>query len=144
VKYLDFIRVPGGLKTWCDVLPEPFTENPYVVLILAPQDAEIARKKVDGATLGLLKMPGSGGLRGLQVLDPQLKKWPQHEEVFRDFGVRMFDPVYIGRMADIPSKWLTTDLYPMLFYRDAMSTPFVPLRRMVWEVTRPNDDHRDN
>ena len=143
MRHLDFVRTPGGNKDWCELFPEPWSGNPYVVLVMAPQDAGVAQREVDGNSFGILKLP-NGIVRGLQVLKPELKKWPQHEELFRAYGLRMPDPDYIGPFADIPSELLMRDQFPLIFLRDKFYEPFMPLRAVVKANTEPNDSDRIN
>lgn len=143
MRRLDFAWVPGGKRDWTEILPEPWSGDPYVAVVMAPGNAGVFTKDIDGARLGMLRL-GNGSVRGLQVLNPSLKKWPQHDEVFREFGVRMADPDYIGPMSGIPSRLLMRDQYPLVFLRDQFSTPFLPLRQAIRGATELNDSDRVN
>ena len=115
-------------KFWWELLPAPFNKNPNVLLVMAPTGTKVHELETShGQRIMCLEVGDTK--RGLNVLSPKLKTVPEHLAVFDSVGVDMMDPVYVGKLNDLPQEWLLKDeLIPLLFVRDEMYRPFLQLR----------------
>lgn len=118
------------LGTWCELLPSPWDQDPYVVVVLSPLDAKACtvRQKGGGYSLGCLEF-ASGRIRGIQVLEPKLASYPAHSDVFDLCRVQMLDPHYVGKLSGLPDELTANDFAPIILMRDAMWRPGLNLRQ---------------
>lgn len=120
--------VPPRPGNWTEVLPEPFDTDPEVVVVLVPGEALSAvHETADGVRLGVLKTKTA--LRGLQVLEPKMGAWPEHQQVFAEHNIEMMAPSYIGPLSECPQNLLlSTTRYPLVFEKAFMSRQYLNLR----------------
>jgi hypothetical protein len=121
---------------WTDVLPAPWSEDPDVVVVMVPaEDAKImvGTNKEETVELLCLILPGNVKL-GLQVISPEKDTYSEHNETFRQLGVRMAHPAHFGRLSALPDKYLyASDFRPFVFNKAHMSHTFLDVRKAMTE-----------
>ena len=116
-------------RSWLELLPEPWRDNPDVVVVMAPVTARscISEKTDGSATFGTLKI--GNRIFGLQVLDPKVPSYAETEQRFAAEEVNMLPPAYIGKLHDIPQRLLINDdRMPLCFMAEAMWRPYLNIR----------------
>ncbi len=117
-----------GNKKWVEFLPHPWNRDPFVVLVLVPDAAKTFVKASRDGEFSFTVMEIGGTERGLQILKPEVPKWSEQAYTFRRAGIKIADPAYVGRLSEVPQKYLVTDEHVVCFLRDEMSNQLVSLR----------------
>lgn len=126
--------------SWLELLPKIYRSNPKVALLLAPESAAVRTMEFGKTVVDVLEW--DNGRYGLQVVQPKLSTYEQHEGVFRKLHIPMADPLYIGPIEDIPQKLLITDEIPLVLIHDTMWRPYFMLRAHVNGVTKLINDEQ--
>lgn len=124
------------MKRWTDLLPGPFTRNPAVHIVMAPNKAvsKVISTR-DKYELGVLELGEKQW--GLQVIHPQLATYTAHADIFVANRIPMARPEYVGELLTIPQHLLVEDEYiPLVFIRDAMWRPYLNLRKYAAQITK--------
>lgn len=122
---------PPRSKSWVELLPAPWNKNPFVVLVLVPEDAK-ARVKVDKAGYYCFTTVEYGGREyGLQVMRPDIPKYSEQQYLFTKSGLPMARAEYVGKLEGLPIHHLVGDAMPIVYLRDDMSGPWMNVREMV-------------
>lgn len=125
------VTPPGHARSWVEMLPAPWDQNPFVVVVLAPREAKYQVRKLGKVQYGCLAV----GERtyGLQVLDkPNCATYAEQDVEFHKVGCPMAMPAYIGPLEDVRPRLLTTvDFMPLLFQGEKMSSPYLNLRNYM-------------
>lgn len=127
------VMIPGGEKSWVEILPDPLNEDPEVVVVLAPDDALYrVRQTTDGkVTIGVLECPDNRVI-GLQVLHPQEGDWAFQYRTLNQLGIRMASPVYVGPLSSCPNRVFCTDgMCPLVFLRNGMHRQYFNVKRFA-------------
>lgn len=115
---------------WLNALPESLRADPDVIVVLAPDDAtwQVTQSVDENVTFGLMKLPHTDRVLGLQVLHPNVGDYDSHVRVMRSAGFDAAPVAYVGLMSDIPQSVLMHDaMCPLIFLRDQMN-------RQYWNI----------
>ncbi len=135
--------IPGGARRWTDVLPEEYRRDPEVVVVTVKKGATTrVGTSHDGWHVGVLET--LNGIRGLQVIGAGGGYLDHQEIIERRYGIPMADPSFIGPLSRLTDDALLSDLHPLVFLRDRLGVPYLPLKQFLWEIAKDHDDGRDN
>jgi hypothetical protein len=134
--------IPGGERKWTDVLPEPYGDDPAVVITMVPVTAKTQMwTRKDGTKLRVLLSRPDAIPLGLHVMDEKLTAWLEHEEAFARENVGMARVHYIGPLSSVPNHLLlSTTLTPIIFLRDSMGSRYWTIKSWLQELFDDNDD----
>lgn len=119
------VRAPGKPRSWIDLLPEPWSSDPFVVLILVPDEAKTMMKVDKEGHYAFTTMELDGKEYGLQVVRPDTPKLSEQMYLFQRARVPMARADFVGRMSAIPQGYLMTGHHPIVFLRDDMSKQWI-------------------
>ena len=120
------------------MLPAPWDQNPHVVIVMAPVEAEYsARQTPDGALVfGCLKH--GDDYFGLQVLKPVTNTYAEQRRIFNSTGADMIVAAYQGPLSNVPQKLLLScDFEALVLNPQKMSGEYLNLRRALRAVAIP-------
>ncbi len=128
------VTPPGPARSWTEMLPAPWDQNPEVVVVMAPSNARFQAREIpgDNRILGCLSVGEKPNQRvmGLQVLSPLVDNYFETEKIFASVGATMVMPGHIGRLSEMPQRLLmSSDFIPLVFLKHAMSTKYLNLRQ---------------
>lgn len=115
--------------SWLSTLPEPFHDDPVVVVVQVPDDANLrVGRTEEGVLMGFAEYP-DGTKRGLHVLAP-VGDYLEHVLTFRSFGHKMVPPEYLGPLSAVPNAVLCRDdVCPLVFFHGAAHLSFLNIKR---------------
>lgn len=137
--------MPPRHRTWIELLPRPWSLDPFIVYIQIPEEAKTYVKASRDGLYSFTTMELNGKEQGIQVLKPELKLYSEHAYTFSRAGIRIIDPLFIGKLSGIPQKYLAMEAHHMVFLRDEMDKRFMNLkaeftpegtleeRKLVWQ-----------
>lgn len=139
---IEITRVwPPGEGDWIDVLPSPYDADPVVVALMVIEGSSGAlRLMEDGEWVATVTSP-SGTTRMVQVIEPHLPTWLEHESIAEKYGFRMLEPEHIGRVSELPKHLLLSHIrFPMLLLADALYAAPLNLRTYFRSLTRSSSN----
>jgi hypothetical protein len=117
---------PGPGRVWVELLPEPWDNDPEVVVVMVPTGARIQIRESEDTEF--LAMLCDNELYGLQILSPSLKTYPEHNLRFRSMGGNMAHPAHFGKLSHLPQRMLVSDDFkPIVFNKEDMSQQYLDL-----------------
>ncbi len=120
---------PGPERDWVEMLPQPWSDNPDIVLVLAPVDGVLMSMQAPGGEFVFNCMEYKGDRYGLQVLKPVCDTFRAQELAFQNRGIDIVRPAYRGPLSDVPQKLLMTkDFVPLFFRAERMGADHLNLR----------------
>ncbi len=120
---------PGAERSWVEMLEEPWSNNPDVIVLMVPEDAVMMQRGLPDGTLVFNSFKYKGEHFGMQVLKPQTDTYVATRYQFLSLGVAMPMAAYEGPLADIPQKLLqSNDFLPVAFRTEKMGSEFTNLR----------------
>ncbi len=127
---------PGVKRTWTDMLPAPWDQNPDVVVLMAPIEAVFTTRGTEDRRTVFGCFEFKGEFFGVQVLKPQMRSYDEHKRYFNMLGADMVVPAYRGRLSGIPQALLnSTDFTALALDADNMSGNYLDLRRAGKDMT---------
>lgn len=124
--------VPPMTRGWFEILPPPFNVEQPVIVVMLPADWRLSEGTTKDEEYNVLVAlsPDEEKLVGLQLVDVELGRYMDQREKFREYGVPMADPTYIGPLSTLPNELLLDEtVCPMIFSRDQMWKRPIDLRR---------------
>ena len=108
------------MHNWWELLPEPYSGDPDVVLMYCPNGSVFKRVATTDGKYSFIVMENHGRMVGLQVEDSTVGTWPEQERVFNDYQIPMAQPIFIGPVSKAPDgAFLNEGLIPMMFLKAA-------------------------
>jgi len=119
---------PGPSRKWTELLPEPWDQDPEVVVVMIPVEAKVQLRELPDTEF--LAFEYKDELYGLQIVQPAMKTYTEHNIAFRSIGGRMAHPAHFGKLSTLPQRMLCSDDFkPMVFNKEDMSMRYLDLGR---------------
>lgn len=142
-------NVPGGAKSWLDLLPEPWCYDPKVVVYMVPQETKfIERKAVDSEFKGtkcvFANFKRAEGTEAeetfdipLQLVDKDYGNFIMQKKVVEAMKGRMHPVKWVGQLSEMPAGCGVHETFmPIALNFDKPHLPMLHIRELFANVTK--------
>lgn len=117
------------------MLPSPYNIGQPVVAVLMPMDWRLNEGCTKDKKHRILAAvsPDEEKIIGLQIMDPDMRMYLDHRDLFRHYEIPMMNSAYIGPLTGLPQQLLLDeDMTCLIFVRDEYWRRPLDLKR-VWK-----------
>ena len=138
------INIPGGARGWTSILPEPFCNNPRVIVYMLPHDAKYQKMECQEGPYKGYEMVVAIVKRGeedkkipLQFTGRDIGNFIQQRKVVMDMAGRFPPVAYDGPLESIPDKLnMSADFMPVVGLFTHFHEELFPLKDFFTNFTK--------
>ncbi len=137
-------KVPGGARPWTSILPEPFCNNPRVIVYMLPNEARFQKMECQEGpykgyemTVALVKRNEEEIKIPLQFTGRDIGNFIQQRKVVTDMQGKFYQVAYDGMLADMPDKLnMSADFHPVVGLFSKFHEELFPLKDFFAKFTK--------